>query len=199
MIYNRKYYNLRSCKEYSDSHNNDRLIVSLENCSSNLILHYLDKGVFEYFHQLPHERNSTKRSTEICKISQLLKWKMLQISPQRIQLVIIISSLGLAKSNHINGKNGFISSSVFHWNLELWLIIHLNPWTPGSSKNTKTHVHGCCSIICRSSPPEVFLGKGNLKIYGKFSCIFSEHFFIRTPLEGCICMCVVDREWTFLY
>ena len=165
MIYNRKYYNLRSCKEYSDSLHNDRLTVSLEHCSSNLILHYFDKGVFEYFHQLPDERNSTKRSTEICKTLQLLKWKMLQISRQRIQLLIIISSLVLAKSNHINGKNGFISFSVFHRNLELWLIIHLNPWSLGSSKNTKTHVHGCCcSIMCRSSPPEVFLGEGNLKI-----------------------------------
>ena len=64
-----------------------------------------------------------------------------------------------------------------------------------------------------SSLPEVFLGKGVLKICRKFTgekpmlscfatllksnfgmgvllqicCIFSEHFFVRTPLDGCFC------------
>ena len=36
----------------------------------------------------------------------------------------------------------------------------------------------------RCSRPEVFLGKGVLKIYSKFS----EHLFLRTPLDGYFCM-----------
>ena len=61
-------------------------------------------------------------------------------------------------------------------------------------------------IIYRSSPPELFLGKDVLKICSKFTgehlcrsvksnvgmggflqicCIFLEHLFLRTPMEGC--------------
>ena len=59
--------------------------------------------------------------------------------------------------------------------------------------------------VDRSSPPEVFLRKGVLKICSNFTgerpwrsmgmgvllqicCIFSEHLFLRTPLEGCVCI-----------
>ena len=67
------------------------------------------------------------------------------------------------------------------------------------------HIH---KESCRSSRPEVFLRKGVLKICHKFTgkhpckatflkshfdmgvflyicCIFSEHLFLRTPLDGC--------------
>ena len=44
----------------------------------------------------------------------------------------------------------------------------------------------------RSTPSELFLGKGALKICRKFTgehpcCIFSEHLFLGAPLGGCFC------------
>ena len=109
-------YELEQIGRFSNLHwctfNNDKLIVWLEYCNSDLIWHYFDKGDSEYFHQLPNERNSTKRSIEICERSQLLK-KMLLISPHRIQLVIFISFIVLlAKSKHFNGKDRFVSSEA---------------------------------------------------------------------------------------
>ena len=60
-------------------------------------------------------------------------------------------------------------------------------------------------FIIRSSPSEVFLGKGVLKIRskvtGQHTCRiailikllgFSEHLFLRTPLEGCFYMMVLQ-------
>ena len=47
------------------------------------------------------------------------------------------------------------------------------------------------SVTCifRSNRPDVFLRKGVLKLCRKFigeiCCTFSEHLFLRTPLDGC--------------
>ena len=45
---------------------------------------------------------------------------------------------------------------------------------------------GTYLCYCRSSCPEVFLRKGVLNC-----CIFSEHLFLRTPLDGCFCYCLI--------
>ena len=41
----------------------------------------------------------------------------------------------------------------------------------------------CNKTVNRTSPPEVFLGKLFWQVFLKISCIFSEHLFLRTPLE----------------
>ena len=41
----------------------------------------------------------------------------------------------------------------------------------------------CNKTANRTSPPEVFLGKLFWQVFLKISCIFSEHLFLRTPLE----------------
>ena len=72
------------------------------------------------------------------------------------------------------------------------------------------------SFKCKNSHAEVFLGKGVLKICSKFAgehpcrsaisvklqsnflqicCIFSEHLFLRTPMDGCFCKWVPVKSY----
>ena len=83
--------------------------------------------------------------------------------------------------------------SSFIW-INLHELIHIPCCLIKTNEGIKEILH-----VFRSSPPEVFLEKGVLKICSKFTgehlcrsakiyCIFSEHLFVRTSLEGCLCV-----------
>ena len=93
-----------------------------------------------------------------------------------------LSAFGIMYSLNITNATTFcIGTSVDDFALDkCWLEI--------------TEIFFCKDFDNRSSHPEVFLGKGVLKICSKFIgeypcrseiCAFSEHLFLGTPLDGC--------------
>ena len=112
----------------------------------------------------------------------------------------------------------FFSFRIRHFFDTSWNSIVLpNVSLPSLKRFSSSGVSSLNQHLFRSSPPDMFLGKGVLKICCKFTgqqpykatllkshfgmgvllsicCIISEHLFLKTPLEGCFWSCQHSPE-----